>query len=141
MGGVFGDIDIYNQDCQNAIVQVEGLRVSPLTAPTASDDRPMFGEVVWDMASPDCEAVFDQWVPTAEEIYASKVFERTCLYYLQTLLKQVSEEERKRCDWHQVKVLEWASHVVSLTASGQHPTCEKSWLHDTQDYIDRQLNR
>ena len=137
--GILGDVDIYNESGVNAIVQVEGLHVTPLTMPTAADDRHVFAETVWDVAEPDGELGFKQWVLNDTEKTASLLVERTCLFYMKQLHDTITEEERQKCDWHQTRVLDWAAYTVQLTSEGRHPTCRKEWLNDTYDELHSQI--
>lgn len=137
--GISGDVDIYDESGINAIVQVEGLHVTPLTTPTAVDDKQMFAETVWDVAEPDGEIGFKEWVLNDVEETGSLWVERTCLFYMKKLHDTITAEERGKCDWHQTRVLNWAAYTVQLTSEGRHPTCKKEWLNDTHDELHAQI--
>ncbi|KAK2767436.1 Type I Iterative PKS [Arachnomyces sp. PD_36] len=50
--GQEGDTALFDPD-GNCIIQIEGVKVSPLMAPTAVDDRLLFSEIVWGPLHPD----------------------------------------------------------------------------------------
>ncbi len=137
--GISGDVDIYDESGTNAIVQVEGLHVTPLTTPTAIDDKQIFAETIWDVAEPDGEIGFKEWTLNDVEEAGSLLVERTCLFYMKKLHDTITSEEREKCDWHQTRVLNWAAYTVQLTSEGRHPTCKKEWLDDTHDELHAQI--
>ena len=137
--GISGDVDIYDESGTHAIVQVEGLHVTPLTTPTAVDDKQIFAETIWNVAEPDGEVGFKEWTLNDIEETGSLLVERTCLFYMKKLHDTITAKEREKCDWHQTRVLDWAAHVVQLTSEGRHPTCKKEWLNDTHDELHAQI--
>ena len=137
--GISGDVDIYDESGTNAFVQVEGLHVTPLTTPTAVDDKQIFAETIWDVAEPDAKVGFKEWVLSDVEEEVSLLVERTCLFYMKKLHDTITAEEREKCDWHQTMVLNWAAYTVQLTSEARHPTCKKEWLNDTHDELHAQI--
>lgn len=138
--GLRGDVDIYDETGHNAIVRVEGLKCSPLTQPTPENDRHIFSETQWDVAAPNVELYYKPWVLSDVEKAGNELCERSCLFYLRQAHETITEEERARCDWHQLRILEWAKVVVEFTATGKHGTCKKEWLSDTYDFIRREID-
>ena len=137
--GISGDVDIYDESGVNAIVQIEGLHVTPLVTPTKDDDKQIFAETIWDVAEPDAEQDFQEWVLSDVEETGALLVERTCLFYMRELHDTITAEERKRCDWHQSRVLDWAAYTVRLTSEGRHPTCKQEWLKDTYDELQARI--
>lgn len=133
--GMTGDVDIYAEDGKNAAIYVEGLHVTPLTQPTAADDRQTFAETLWDIAQPDGALGWSEWALTEDETEGAALCERMCFYYLNQLYRSITLEQREKCDWHQLCVLNWAQFVHETAMSGKHATCKKEWLDDTWDDI------
>ncbi|KUI61972.1 Polyketide synthase-nonribosomal peptide synthetase [Cytospora mali] len=141
--GMTGDVDIYSEDAnegKSAVIYVEGLHVTPLTQPTAADDRQTFAETVWDIAQPDGTLGWKEWSLTEEEYDGAALVERMCFFYLNALHRAITPEEREKCDWHQLCVLNWAGYVHDLAAQGKHETCKKEWLNDTWADIEEGFN-
>jgi hybrid polyketide synthase/nonribosomal peptide synthetase ACE1 len=133
--GMTGDVDIYAEDGKNAAIYVEGLHVTPLTQPTAADDRQTFAETLWDIAQPDGTLGWSEWALTEDEDEGAALCERMCFYYLNQLYRAITPEQREKCDWHQLCVLNWAQFVHETALGGKHATCKKEWLDDTWDEI------
>ncbi|KAI3401844.1 hypothetical protein diail_8222 [Diaporthe ilicicola] len=133
--GMTGDVDIYAEDGKNAAIYVEGLHVTPLTQPTAADDRQTFAETLWDIAQPDGALGWNEWALTEDEVDGAALCERMCFFYLNRLYREITPEQREKCDWHQLCVLNWARFVHETALSGKHATCKKEWLNDTWDDI------
>lgn len=133
--GMTGDVDIYAEDGKNAAIYVEGLHVTPLTQPTAADDRQTFAETLWDIAQPDGALGWKEWALTEDEVAGAALCERMCFYYLNQLYRKITPEQREKCDWHQLCILNWAQFVHETALEGKHATCKKEWLDDTWDDI------
>lgn len=136
--GICGDVDIFASG-GDAMVQVEGLVVSPLSAPGPKDDRLIFAETVWDIAEPDAEIIYKPWILSDVEKVGADYVERVCFFYMRNLIQTITPEERDKCDWHKLRVLEWAEHVVAETAKGKYPTCSMEWMDDTHEFILRKV--
>ena len=133
--GMTGDVDIYAEDGKNAAIYVEGLHVTPLTQPTAADDRQTFAETLWDIAQPDGALGWCEWALTEDETEGAALCERMCFYYLNQLYREITPDQREKCDWHQLCILNWAQFVHETALGGKHATCKKDWLDDSWDDI------
>src|SRR5207249_4640027 len=91
---ISGNVDIYTEDGQHTILQVEGIRAMPLAPATPADDFIIFSEILWNTAVPDGELIAKNDWAAAEEIEMGYLLERVAYYYLRTLDKAISEEER-----------------------------------------------
>lgn len=150
--GWIGDVDVYDTDGRNAIVQIQGLLVRPLTKTGPSDDRETFANVEWRANWPELTTDSTERALTDDEEKIAKFAERLSFYILRHLCENVPAD-RIACNGteHQRAVLEWAQHVVHTTRAGKHAICPKVWLADTWEaleapakrlaYIDAQIRR
>lgn len=136
-----GDVTLYDIETQNAICQVEGIEVKPLTPATAADDRLLFHELVWSTAEPDAALVYRKSGFSGAEIQKAETLEMICLYYLKQLLDRTTAEEREETNWHGKRILDFAAHVVGETRAGRHASCRKEWLENTWQDIQVHADR
>ena len=139
--GICGDVQIYDSAGHNTVVQVESLEVTPLSAPTAKDDRQIFAKTVWGLAAPDAEIISSHWVLSEDDLMRSQLAERTCLFYLRNLCETIGEGERTGCNLQQARLLKWAEQTLRSTEEEQHPTCKREWLKDTRAEIHAQIEK
>jgi hybrid polyketide synthase/nonribosomal peptide synthetase ACE1 len=132
-----GNVNFYDSEGQNAILQLEGIEVKPLMPATEADDRLLFHELVWGGAEPDAALVYRKTPFSEAEIRKAETLEMLCLYYLHRLDESVTEADRERCNWHGRCILNYASHVLNETRAGRHPSCKPEWLLHSQDEIYR----
>jgi acyl transferase domain-containing protein len=137
-GGATGDAHLYDNN-GHGIVHMEGIRVSELMAPLPADDRLLFAEVSWGCLEPDAAAAYAKVSPERVELADSQSWadhkERTALYYLKTIVAQLTPEDRERFSWHQRTLVAWMERTLSQTMAGKHPTCKAEWLMDTLDDV------
>ncbi|KFY01771.1 hypothetical protein O988_02546 [Pseudogymnoascus sp. VKM F-3808] len=129
-----GDIHVSNHDGKVGI-QVEGLSLKSFAEPSASDDRLLFSEEIWDL---DLGSGFDGLVeelPNTNEAYLVDAIERTALYYFKSVFSRLSQAEVSRFKWHHQRMFETVSELLSSIRNGRHPTAKEEWLYDSRDYI------
>ncbi|KAI1495559.1 hypothetical protein F5X99DRAFT_415001 [Biscogniauxia marginata] len=133
--GITGDVDLYNEDDRCAIVQIQGLHVTPLSKPTAADDRETFAAITWDIADPDLVANWDGCSISVNDEKVANFTERLSLYIVRDIYKSITLEEIKNGTEHQRAILKWVENIVKLVEAGRHATCKKWWLNDTWEVL------
>lgn len=132
---IVGDIELYEENGEHCILQIEGLHVSPLSAATHATDRPMFAEMTFDFDEPDALRVEAKRADSDSRALLGLFPERCMLLYLKQVHDQITLEEREKCDEHRLSILDWAGYLVKITGTGQHPHLMKEWLNDTIDSL------
>jgi acyl transferase domain-containing protein len=130
-----GNVNLYDSEGQNTILQLEGIEVKPLVPAIEANDRLLFHELVWGAAEPDAGLVYRKISFSEAEITRAETLEMICLYYLQQLDESVTSEDRESCDWHGKRILNYASHVLDETRAGRHSSCKPEWLLHSEDEI------
>lgn len=134
--GIAGDVDIFDEDGKHAIVQIQGLNVTPFSKPSAADDRNTFAAIEWEPALPDLTTLWSECAITDDEEKVAKFAERLALFVLRDLCDSVSADAvEQNGTEHQRAILEWAREVVEATRAGKHATCPKAWLADTWEVL------
>lgn len=133
--GFTGDVAIYDEAGKHCLVQCESLRVSALARPNEASDRHIFSETLWDLVEPDVTTNYKEFVENDLQARTGILAERACLFYLKQLHETITPEEREKCDSHRKAVLNWAEHIVSLTAQGAHPILKQEWINDTAESL------
>lgn len=140
--GIAGDIDVYEEDGKQTIVQIQGLNVTPLTKPTPDDDREMFAAIEWAPALPDLITNWTEAKPAPDEEKIANFAERLALLILRDLSNEASGKDiaAKKTD-NQRAFISWAEHVIEKVRAGDHPTCHKQWLADTWKVLQEPAER
>ena len=140
--GWIGDVDVYDEDGRNAIVQIQGLLVRPLTKTGPADDRETFANVEWRANWPALTTNRTEHALSDDEEKIASFAERLSFYILRNLCENVPVDQIARNGTeHQRAVLEWAQHIVHTTRAGKHPTCPKVWLADTWEALEAPAKR
>jgi hybrid polyketide synthase/nonribosomal peptide synthetase ACE1 len=136
---LFGDVDIYSSDGEHTVVQLQGLRTTPLTPLSSATDVPMFTEMTWAPEEPTVlERNLDQdW--SIQDSARTLDLERIAHFYLKNLHMSVSKSEFLQTTWHHSHLLAYASHCTTLVKSGDHPIARQEWADDTKESISRTL--
>lgn len=134
--GIAGDVDIYNEDGDWSIVQIQGLKVSPVSRHGAAGTRDTFSAMSWGLASPDLTTDWHSSVATNDENKISVFAERVSLFVLRNLCETVDSEQIESAgSEHQRAILSWATGVVQTVRAGEHPVCPCNWLIDTWNIL------
>jgi hybrid polyketide synthase/nonribosomal peptide synthetase ACE1 len=136
--GIAGDVDLYDEDGQRVIMQIQGLHVTPLTKASAADDRETFASISWDLSTPDLVRGWSGWQQEEADQQLARFGERLSLCILRDLCDAVAAsgaDVESTGTAHQRSLLEWAQHVVAATRAREHPTCAKEWLADSWELL------
>ncbi|MCJ1434188.1 hypothetical protein MMC27_003555 [Xylographa pallens] len=138
--GIVGDVDIFNADGSQGMIQVEGIHVIPFAPATAAQDTQMFFENVSGVSFPDGELVVSGNTAPDEEIAMGWVLERISYFYLRRLVEEISSEEEETAAWHHQKLMAYARHMVEMVKNGRQPYGKEEWKHDTTDMLQQLMN-
>ena len=127
-GAIAGDAALFDVD-GNCVLQMEGVKVSPLSTPTAADDRLLFSETVWGPLHPDASLHYTE--PSPELCAAAELKEKVVLLYMKQIRETLTEDDVAVLDWHGKRIVSWFDHVLGMTRAGRHPTCKPGWLDST----------
>ena len=133
-------IDLFGEDGEHGMVQVEDLIMKPFAPATSADDRVMFSSTKFDLAVPDGAAVMQDARPSSYEVELAAACERIAFHYLQRWKTEISEEEWSNGQPHWKNLLNWMNQTVSSVARGQHPSLRKEWSQDTSDDVQALIN-
>nr|A0A0M4L8I7.1 RecName: Full=Highly reducing polyketide synthase aurA; Short=HR-PKS aurvA; AltName: Full=Aurovertin biosynthesis cluster protein A [Calcarisporium arbuscula]ALD83627.1 polyketide synthase [Calcarisporium arbuscula] len=127
--GASGDVSLFTRDGPG-LIQFEGVHVTPLMQPTASDDRPMFSEITWGGLLPNAEPLHGPAPPL--QFWAGNMDDpqHMCFAVIQEVLSKLTAEDRQRLEGYRVDVVEWFDHVVEQTRLGENPLCMKEWVDE-----------
>ncbi|KAI0187777.1 putative polyketide synthase [Astrocystis sublimbata] len=108
---VYGDVDVFDAN-GNAILQIEGLHVTPVV------------QQVWGIDRIDAAREFVGFWHTAREQLDMACF---------TMHEVMPREKLDEMVPHMRKYVNWVASVVSEVALGTHPTIQREWLHDNKN--------
>ncbi|KAF2678702.1 hypothetical protein K458DRAFT_435696 [Lentithecium fluviatile CBS 122367] len=134
-GKFSASIDIFSEDGEHGMVQVEDLKMRPFAPATAADDRVMFTSTKFGSALPDGAAIMDSVRPVAYELELASACERIAYYYLRQWKSELGDHEPATDQPHWMHLLKWVDQTLSTTARGQHSTLKKEWAQDTTEDI------
>ncbi|KEY71796.1 hypothetical protein S7711_06548 [Stachybotrys chartarum IBT 7711] len=130
-----GDVDIFAQDSEYAMVQVEGLECVPFSPATVDDDRVMFSSTTWGPAYPDASTTIPSGSVTDGHYEIAYSLERAACFYLRKLEHDVAIDHPSRTEGPFVSLFKLASHISSLPGSGEWSFWKPEWNEDTMEII------
>ncbi|CAI7659405.1 unnamed protein product [Penicillium glandicola] len=134
--GCSGAVEVFTQQ-GSGMVQMEGVRISPLVKP--DHQRQPFSEIAWGPLTPD--AGVHSYPYPVDLMNHTLLMEQISLINIKQVMEEITKEDRSGLDWHRSRVVAWMEHVLELTRTGKHPTCQPEWLDGTQEHIDMLLER
>ena len=129
-------IDIFGEDGEQAMIQVEELTIKPFAPATKADDRRLFSHTKYDVAAPDGVSIVKNIYPTADEVELGGVCERVSYYYLRKWKSEISDDEWANSQGsHHLCLRDYMNHNLETVLKGQHPCIKKEWSTDTMEDI------
>lgn len=130
-----GDVDVYSEDGQRALLQVEGIHCVPFTRASPADDIKLFSSVTWRTAVPNGEAVAWDGRATEDQYDLALRLERLSYFYLRNLDKVIPQEHPARLEGSYKGLFGFATHIHSLVSSGRHQYAKAEWENDNLEEI------
>ncbi|KAI5861997.1 polyketide synthase-like protein [Durotheca rogersii] len=130
-----GDIELFpgTDGIQHTMVQVETLRCTPLSRPTAGDDKEMYSKITWDVATPNAEQVVYDGKPTKEQEELARLLERMAVFFLRRLDVEVPKDHPARFEDTYRNFFSFASYTLSRAKERKLPLWSVKWEHDSSD--------
>lgn len=141
LSGISGDVKIFPDGSQNAMIQMEGVLAVPLDAATTDNDRVFFSEIVWNYAIPNGEAAAFDGQASQRDYDLAYVLERVAHFYLRQFDRTIDPDHQSREHGPYVGLLNYAKHVTNSVETGENAYSRREWVNDTADVIQRESNR
>ncbi|KAJ5578643.1 hybrid PKS-NRPS biosynthetic cluster [Penicillium hispanicum] len=135
--GFRGDSDLFDRN-GNGIMQFEGIQLSPLMAPTAEDDHPVFSQTVWGRLEPDATVPY-KIKASQDDKHRLELLDRIALFHLRTVAEVLTGDDRASLDCHRAGFITWMDRVLSESRLGKHPIAKQVWLKDDASVIEEVL--
>ncbi|KAK5996028.1 Polyketide synthase-nonribosomal peptide synthetase phmA [Cladobotryum mycophilum] len=130
-----GDVDIYDEQGGNALMQLEGLHTKPLANETAANDSPLFLETKWDIETPSRELAEASRPDMQEKADLCFDVERVAFYYLRHLDEAATRADRENAQSHHKIFFEYIDHTVANVKRGTEQFINREWLYDTHEQV------
>ena len=130
-----GDVDIYGEDGQSNMLQLQGLHTKPLAHATAANDSPLFLETVWGLESPDRESAMLKKPNLEAQSELSFDIERVACHYLCNLEKIATPADRDKAEWHHKIFFEYIDHTLATIRNGTARFAKQEWIDDTYEKV------
>ncbi|KAM3068355.1 hypothetical protein ACMFMG_009492 [Clarireedia jacksonii] len=138
---ICGNVDMYSEDGENTLIQVENLTLVPFSPATVADDRRLFSYTEWGVAAPNGNEIIGNDRPSSEEIELASLCERLSYYYLRKWKAEITDEEWASGEWHHRCLQDSTNHLISVISAGKHPCVKKEWGSDTEGQIKELISK
>jgi hybrid polyketide synthase/nonribosomal peptide synthetase ACE1 len=127
-------IDIYSDDSENVMMQVEDLKMRPFAPANEADDRVMFTNTKYGVAMPDSASLQSDLHPSAYDAEVAAVCERISFYYLHKWNSELAEHSTR--DRSGLALLSgWLHQSLSVVARSQQSAAKNEWTSDSSEDI------
>ena len=133
--GVIGDVSIYTEHEEHALLQLEGMRAVPFTGATSENDANVFSAMTWGPANLSGEAAVGPNRALPEEYTLASTLERVATFYLRVLDEAIPKSHPARQTGPYVGYFNYATHVITQVLEGRHPYAKQKWMTDSLETI------
>lgn len=134
-------IELFDENGEHGMIQVEDLIIEPFAPATKADDRVVFTHPKFDFALPDGAAVVNNIRPSAYEVELATICERISYYYVRKWKSELSDDKWANGQPHWVHLLDWVNQTISTASRGQHLTLKREWSEDSPEEIQSLISR
>ncbi|KAK3290153.1 uncharacterized protein B0H64DRAFT_453112 [Chaetomium fimeti] len=133
--------DVFFSAGNDTVIQVEGASMVSVNQTTGRDDRPMFFETVWGVASPDGDLAAAGERATDEEWEMAEACERVAHYYWRKLDETLTPYERENCAENHKHLLAAIKHLLGRPMDGRQSYLKPEWQNDDERAIEELRQR
>jgi len=134
-------IEIFSEDGQLGMVQVEDLTIKPFAPATEADDRHVFTSTKWDFASPNGASIVRGIRPSSDETELALACERVSYHYVRKWKAEIADDEWTSHQQHFAHLRDYVDHTLSVVAAGKHPFIRREWAEDSTEDIKALIQR
>lgn len=136
-------IDIFSEDGQQGMIQVEDLTLKPFAPATEAEDRCMYLSTIVDVAEPDASSLRDCSGVNSlvNEAEVATACERISYYYVRKWKSEISDDQWGKGQPHHVHLRDFVDQTLSAAPQGQHPTLRRKWVKDTLEDIETLISK
>ncbi|SPO07536.1 related to polyketide synthase [Cephalotrichum gorgonifer] len=127
-----GDVEIYSEDSSTTLVQLQGLRTTPLTPPAPSNDLQLFFKTSWHPDAPTGNPGLWERGSKSYDYDLAFAQERVAYYYLRRLDEAIPPVLRLDLEWYHRVFYEYIDHTLAWVSKGTHPFAKAEWANDTK---------
>lgn len=136
-----GDVEVYDERGEGALMHVECLQTKPLGNDTADNDTPIFAQAVWDIAEPS-RGMSARNIPSFHnEVQLSFDIERVAFYYLRHLSDVATQVDREKAEMHHKIFFEYVDYTVASVKTGTAKYNKREWIDDTHSQVQDIVNK
>ncbi|KAK4107787.1 putative polyketide synthase [Canariomyces notabilis] len=142
-----GDVEVYASASQDRdrsatkLIEMEGIRISPVAPPTAEHDRPFFQESIMCLDSLNAKVARGGIRFNPEEKATALDAERVAFYYLKKLYLKTTPEMLATLPRYRQCLLAEAGRVYHRVRDGEHGFAPPSWVDDTAESTAEVMSR
>jgi acyl transferase domain-containing protein len=129
-----GDVEVYTSGFEHKLIEMEGIKISPIVPPTAENDRFLFQESVMCPDKLDAQFARGDMRLSPEEVTRCYAAERVAFYYLRQLVLTITPEVRAKLPRYRQCLLEEAERLLHQVRDEKHRFASP-WINDTKETI------
>lgn len=135
-----GDVEVYASGASSdkagvKLIEMEGIKISPVAPPTAENDRPLFQESLMCLDALNAQVARGSLRFSPSEKATALDAERVAFYYIAQLHLTTPPSVRATLPPYRQAFLAECSRVYHRVASGAHSFAPPSWAEDTAETI------
>ena len=134
-------IDVFSEDGEYSMIQVEDLIIKPFAPATKANDRVLFTHPQFEFAVPDGAAVVKDSRPSTYEVELATACERISFYYIRKWKSELNDDEWANGQPHLAHLLDWVNQTLSNASHRQHPTLRNEWREDGPEKVQKLINK
>lgn len=135
-----GDVEVYTEHFEHKLIEMEGIKISPIVAPTAEHDRFLFQESGMVPDKLDAQLARGGARLDPDEKIISYDAERVVFYYLRKLVQTTSPELRAKLPRYRQYLLDEAERLYHQVKDGKN-SFASPWIDDSEEIIRAVLDK
>jgi hybrid polyketide synthase/nonribosomal peptide synthetase ACE1 len=129
------DIEVFADNGKDVMLEIEGIKLVPLSAASADNDEHLFSSFMYSLAKPDGDIAGPN-KPTDFDVRLAKDSERFSFYWIHQLLAQITPQDEEQTLVHYQRMLRWCKYKHSQVINGEHSYVGPEAQYDTLEFVE-----
>ncbi|KAJ6195904.1 polyketide synthase [Bipolaris maydis] len=131
-----GDVELYDVESGDALMQVESITCTTLSQPSPSDYKELYTKEVWELDIGSGVTISQSGrKDKPEDLDLLSFQERLAYSYLRRFYRSFSTTDVSLMEPHFTRIFEWLENLLPIIASGHHPTVKAEWADDDHEML------
>ncbi|KAI0894504.1 hypothetical protein F4806DRAFT_471578 [Annulohypoxylon nitens] len=129
------DVDVYPEEFNHAVIQVQELECVPFSQQSVKDDREVFAKILWGVIDADAQLISKDGLEMPDKFDLAGLLDRIASFYLRHLDRDIPSDHPSRVQGPYQALFQLIPQLSAISCDGKLPVWRAEWEQDTPELL------